>query len=705
VRWNLLPEHMNANTTSTQKKQNLAVGVVCVRCFERSVGGFDNLGIYPIDWVNTNPDLYIPLHPYCGCFYTAINSRELEKGGVVLEDPDGNKIVNTSVANLKEQTNFMTDFENVSVGRSENEVFLARSGLSLAALYLFLNRKNVPEELVEGTTFESIKKTVDNVIQTEKITNVLKGVNSVVKEIGEDVNPENVQNVIQTGKNVGGALNRLNRALEEQQDPLPELTKESYEEAKIENLTEAEKESELEPILIPKSTKEIKQSVSKEEYNNYQKEIKYAVENENFDDIQNQINKNVEDVLKIIEKIKEIYKLNRKEIKQISKEGFLKLHSEYLSKIALIESLQIKYNRAISNLMNNLVDIADGYNIEKLAMTSEILNGYRLRENSRLISEKIRKLKNAKNLFSNLEKKLDIEIVFEVIKDKNLNKLLTNDKQLEKITRVLKQAEKYVKNGEYFQLSEYLTKYNNLIDYFYKELERLEKDFPFTENEIENAIGLLDKDNVEKVKKIVRNKEKIVRKLEKYEMYKKSAMSTSSYKSKISDNLVDDPFLSPGQKQNINAKSAKQITLDNQDKIKDLTFRLLDRLPNEPNPEQIQKVFESKQNGKKVFRNLKTIFSQFSIADQNLEILLPYSPNLVKKWENRNIRSNLDDFIKDLVTNYKSLSKEQQLEMREEISKYFSKRKKDIQRREFSKFLSSENFAKFNIVGINMATF
>jgi hypothetical protein len=396
-------------------------------------------------------------------------------------------------------------------------------------------------------------------------------------------------------------------------------------------------------------------------------------------------------------------------------------YSEYNSKIALIESLQLKYNKNISELIENLNEIGDGYNVEKIGMTSEILNAYQLRQTSQSISEQLKKLKNPKinELFNYLERQENSKYIYKLIDSVETIELPSHSEKFSKLNRILKTAKKYEKNKEFFKLHEYLIKYQEDFDELYSLAEVYHKKFskiPMSSNRIESVLDTFSGTRRKKLKKVLEGKkleEKFAKILEERERLNNLALPSlrSSFKDKIARNVVNEPFLSPAQKQNISElDNVKQITLNNQDKIRDLTFRLLDRVPDEAKPEQIQKVFESTKNGKKVFRNTKTIFSQFAQTEDGLELLFRFSGikrsvELIEKWENKNIRLNLDEFIKDVVKNYKSLSESDQKELRKEISKYFAERKKNIQRKEFSKFLNNENFAKFNIVGINMATF
>lgn len=723
VRWNLLPEH----TTASSDRSGFAIGVVCERCFSRANGGLDNLGIYVIEDVITDPNLYIPQHPYCGCFYKPIYADRLEKGGVVLKDGQGNKIVNTTFSRLKDYENYITTFP--SAGKSDAQAFIEKSAIGLGALYLFLNKPAMAKKL-NLSSFKDIQDVITGAISLEKINATLSKTARLIKEVSKETTQiisknkddffnytkERSSEVSQINTRLQRQLNEEAEELEKNQDnrpvvglpetrqQLPELKKES----KSEELQETE---ETELIRLPKQNS--LPELSKKQSNTFKifkKDVDDNIADQKIPEIQKNIENKINQIKEVIDDFQnnffpQIKRYKKQETEQLTTEYF-EYYSNYQRLIAELDNLLLDYNSAKMGIINELRNTATDNNIEwNLSQVVELLDEYQINTKQINYNQSAKKVKSEKinKLFAYVEDQLNEVVVLKISNNIGDDVLETDYSEIiNESTKIIKRIQNNIKNGSYFTASENLKNNSEL----FKELNELLK-------ESNERLSLLPvgSNNLSKIAKNYTGERRV--KLERLAELKKqqeklgkinydvfdlqhSVSKQSSYFDKVEKNLVDEPFLTPTEKvnmttekTNVTQKGFIDYVINQQNKVKDFIIEVFNKEINSES--DLDKLFQSTRQNKKKYRNIKTILSQY--AESNLSVLLLYNEELINKWTNKKIRPNLNEFLLDVKKNRSNMDENLTNLQKERISTLFAQRKRELKRREFQQKYT--NFANF----------
>ena len=201
VKWNLEREH-------------LARDVVCEFCFTRANGGYRANGIYRIrEDIFTNEEVQIPVHPYCGCYYTPVKVEQNEnlkegKGKITQISSAGMTIVETKSGELEEDQIAKSFFPHDINGTN-----IANVALGIGALYMLLSRS-------KGTKRQKTKNIIDEpntsvgaikgLNQYEQLLRILERTERRDTSLNDELADEN---------------NQLRIINEEEQQPLPQLDK------------------------------------------------------------------------------------------------------------------------------------------------------------------------------------------------------------------------------------------------------------------------------------------------------------------------------------------------------------------------------------------------------------------------------------------------------------------------------------------------
>lgn len=743
VRWNLLPEH---TTVPPRPGSDAAIGVVCERCFARANGGLDNLGIYVIEDVITDPELYIPLHPYCGCFYQPIRTRKVGKEAVMLMDDKGNDIVKTTFTRLQDYENYITTFPKAV----SNEKALLGSAVGLAALYVFLNKPQIAEEL-NLENFSSIQRVVTNAIQLDKISNAVKGVVKASDEISTKAVREAIENkddIIELIKERTTEIYNLQTKLDKQikaeknnvlresgelapddgRAALPPLEKRTplnlEKRGKPLNLESSQRaDDDLIPISRPQelirrqAAAELPTIPLVERKKTFADDIRNAIGGSEMETLQDELGTYFENATRLLNEIQ----------KDPTATHVVAKVEEYKRTINKIETALVEYKTERSRLISNSKREALDNNVDwTMGEVVNLLDEYQVNIQLDTFEKSLKKFKT-KSVNESLEKVVGdkseeffnnfVKNTFDEIADESTSYY---DSVIDRVDKLVKRIDGQLDQD--FQFSAYQMRVDNTdlikeLDEAFSTLNNKIGSLNLSKDEfgkLRSYFGEADYDNIAKLNELNKQHKKIS-KLKQKLFDQQLSLDTTPYYQKVARGIEDETFITPAEKLSITDQKTGLVKQENlvpflvkrQDKVRDFFNELYTK--DITDETKLNNLFQAKRGGRvtksgkriegtKVYANLKTVISQY--AERELGLLFKNSPKLISKWENKSIRNNINEFLLD-VKNYREhllkTDTRAAKEQREEMTWWFRQRKQRLQKGEFEAHYPVANF-RHNVV-------